>query len=97
MAPDDRANRNPSSGMKWPVALVLILVAVLVWQVVLRDGSPLHDSQAEPRAVTARGDLAEDEQAAIELFKQASKSAVHITTLAVQRDPFSLRVQEIPI
>ncbi len=37
---------------------------------------------AEPRPVMARGDLAADEAATIELFKQASPSVVYITTLA---------------
>ena len=38
-----------------------------------------------PLAVTARGDLAADERNNIEVFKRASPSVVHITTLAAAR------------
>ena len=38
----------------------------------------------EPRPVTARGDLAEDEKATIEVFRRVSPSVVYITTLTRQ-------------
>ena len=53
-------------------------------------------TDAAPRAVTPRGPLAADELAQIELFRKASPSVVHITTLAAQRDFFSLNVQQVP-
>jgi S1-C subfamily serine protease len=53
-------------------------------------------TEATPRAVTPRGPLAADEQAQIELFKRVSPSVVHITTLAAQRDLFSMNVQQVP-
>jgi S1-C subfamily serine protease len=46
--------------------------------------------------VIARGDLAEDEKSTIELFKQASPSVVYVTSIAVQRQRFSLRPLAIP-
>ena len=46
--------------------------------------------------MVARGDLAADERARIELFRQASPSVVFITTTALSRDWFSMNVQEIP-
>lgn len=52
--------------------------------------------EAAPRPVVARGDLAEDERATIELFREASPSVVFITTTQLSRDWFSLNVQEIP-
>ena len=51
---------------------------------------------AQPRAVAPRGALMADEQATIELFRRVSPSVVHITTLAAQRDLFSLNVQQVP-
>ncbi len=57
---------------------------------------PLFDPDAAPRAVLARGDLAADEKATIDLFKQSSPAAVFITSLAVQRDRFSLDIHQIP-
>ena len=56
----------------------------------------LYYKGAEPRAVTARGDLAEDEKGTIALFKAVSPSVVYITTTAVRRDLFSLRALEVP-
>ncbi len=54
------------------------------------------DLQAEPRTVTARGNLAEDEQSTIELFQQASPSVVYITTLSRRINPWTRNVSEIP-
>ncbi len=80
--------------------LVLILVAMLGavagkywWQ---GSVGRLRDPNATSRQVVARGNLAEDEQATIELFKQASPAVVHITSLALHRDAFSLDITEIP-
>jgi S1-C subfamily serine protease len=53
-------------------------------------------TDAQPRAVTPRGALAADELANIELFKKTSPSVVHITTLAIQRDMFSMNAQQVP-
>ncbi|MBK9364109.1 MAG: trypsin-like peptidase domain-containing protein [Rubrivivax sp.] len=51
---------------------------------------------AVPRAVSPRGPLAADELANIEIFRKASPSVVHITSLGAQRDLFSLNVQQVP-
>ncbi len=51
---------------------------------------------AAPRAVAPRGPLGADEQANIELFRRVSPSVVHITTLATQRDMFSMNVMQVP-
>jgi S1-C subfamily serine protease len=59
-------------------------------------GGAQSRSDAAPRAITPRGALAADEQANIELFKRSSPSVVHITTLATQRDMFSMNVQQVP-
>jgi S1-C subfamily serine protease len=44
----------------------------------------------------ARGDLAADEKATIELFERTSPSVVYVTNLALRRDFFGLNVFEIP-
>lgn len=72
------------------VALVLS-VAVQFWLSAATQGPP-----AAPRAPTPRGDLDPDEKATIALFRQASPSVVHITTLTVARDFFTLNLLEIP-
>ena len=53
-------------------------------------------TDAVPRAVSPRGPLPADEQAHVDLFKRASPSVVHITSLGVQRDLFSQNVQQVP-
>jgi S1-C subfamily serine protease len=51
---------------------------------------------ATPRAVAPRGPLAADEVAHIDVFKKTSPSVVHITSIGVQRDIFSMNVQQVP-
>ena len=92
--PADRRPRRPS----WLVPLVL--AAALALLVLVRLGAGLgrgggEGIPAEPRPVTARGDLAADEQATIELFRRASPSVVFITTLARQPIGF-FEIQEVP-
>jgi S1-C subfamily serine protease len=53
-------------------------------------------TEVAPRPVTPRGPLAADELANVDLFKKASPSVVHITSLAAQRDMFSMNVQQVP-
>lgn len=53
-------------------------------------------NEASPRPVSPRGPLLAEEQAQIDVFRRTSPSVVHITTLEVQRDFFSLNVQQVP-
>jgi S1-C subfamily serine protease len=50
----------------------------------------------QPRPVAPRGPLEAAEQNNIRVFKRVSPSVVHITTLAYQRDFFSMNVAEVP-
>ena len=75
------------------VALVLLafgLVGYLLFRAFGDRGTPA----AAPRAVTARGELAAEEQATIELFKQSAPSVVFITTVGRGYD-WSMRPVEI--
>jgi S1-C subfamily serine protease len=72
-------------------ALIVILLALLL----LRDAvSP--PPAPEPRVVVARGDLAADEQATIELFETAQPSVVFITTAVERINPFTRNVFAVP-
>ncbi len=53
-------------------------------------------TDAVPRVVAPRGPLAADELANIDLFRRTSPSVVHITSLGVQREMFSMIVQLVP-
>ncbi len=63
------------------------------WQ---QDAGPALDPTATSRTITPAGDLADDEQATIELFRQCSTSVVYITAVAVRRDRFNVNPIEIP-
>jgi S1-C subfamily serine protease len=74
----------------------LTLVIGLAWMIGNHLRVNLFTPEVEPRAVTPRGELAADERATIELFRQTSPSVVYITTLSQRRDIFSLNLFEIP-
>ncbi|MBP7678240.1 MAG: trypsin-like peptidase domain-containing protein [Thermoanaerobaculia bacterium] len=74
--------------------LVSLLLVALVAAPSCRRLRPAA-SEAEPRPVAARGDLAADERATIDLFRQSSPSVVFITTLSRRRTGL-FRIAEIP-
>ncbi|HWP58775.1 MAG TPA: trypsin-like peptidase domain-containing protein [Candidatus Acidoferrales bacterium] len=78
----------------WPVLVLLLLAAVggKWWSQAASTSGPAPT----PRPVTPRGELDADEKATIALFRQASPSVVHITTIAVRRDLFTLNLLQIP-
>lgn len=69
------------------VLLVLVAAATGYW---LRP--MLISPEAEPRTVTPRGNLAEDEQTAIAIFEAVSPSVVFISTTAEIVDPWTRMV-----
>jgi S1-C subfamily serine protease len=81
-----------------PFALLFLLVALAAWigWRWMESRRQVHDAGAAPRLVEARGDLAADEKAQIELFRNASPAVVHITTRQVAVDRFLLRAMEVP-
>lgn len=88
--------RTGTTVPSWLVAFLLVAVAILM----LRNSGMLpglspHGS-GQPRTVTPRGELAQDEQSTIEIFQKASPSVVYITSLARRRDRLSMNVLEIP-
>jgi len=80
----------------WLTLLLLILVLLFVFKEARTWLSDLYYQGAQPRAVTARGDLAEDEKGTIALFKSVSPSVVYITTMTVRHELFSSRALEVP-
>lgn len=96
---------GPNSG-KMPVrpyrsvSLNLVLVLLVVLTIAFWQRWPWQSSgvqqEVAPRAVTPRSDLAEEEKSTIAVFRQASPSVAHITTMAVREHPFSLDVLQIP-
>jgi hypothetical protein len=91
----DSDHQSPRRSTFWLFLALLALLAASLWRF-WPQGAVGVDADAESRAVTPRGNLAEEEKTTIAVFRQASPSVVHITTLAERRDFFSLDVQQIP-
>jgi S1-C subfamily serine protease len=94
----DHDDRVPARGRRplpfTAVSLLVLLVSALLWFPSCRRLRPAAPAP-EPRPVTARGDLAADEKATIELFREASPSVVFITSLSRSRGDL-FEVAEIP-
>ncbi|WP_428262538.1 S1C family serine protease [Haliangium sp.] len=107
-APVAPSVRDQSTTVVWLAILLLLVAGALIWTLLRQSTvatgatAPVTEPPAEPpaepapRQITARGDLASDESATIELFRQASPAVVHITNLQARRDRISLNVTEIP-
>ncbi|MBU4176436.1 MAG: S1C family serine protease [Desulfurivibrionaceae bacterium] len=76
--------------------LLLLLLILLGWLIFFVYQRPVPIPEATPIPVTARGDLAADEQSTIALFRSASPAVVYITNIEVRRNIFSLNIHEIP-
>lgn len=110
-APPLPVHRDSTSTVRLLAILLIVVAGVLIWTllrqqvappVALQNGAGAPPPPAEvaplsePRAITARGDLAADEAANIELFRSVAPSVVHITNLKERRDRLSMNVTETP-
>lgn len=75
----------------WTLVLVLVLWQFLPW---IERG--LIGLTAEPRPIAARGELAADEQATIEIFELASPTVVFISTRQRVLNPWTRNVLSVP-
>jgi S1-C subfamily serine protease len=83
----------------WLTLAGAILIVLWRWQpAVDGDGPPARPAaiEAAPRTVAARGDLAADEQATIELFERSRSSVVYISTQQQVRDFWTRNVFSVP-
>jgi len=78
-----------------PLAII-VLACLAVWVLFVPIKRYVTSFNAEPRAVTARGDLASDELNTIDIFRANSPAVVYVTSIAVRRGLFSLNAVEIP-
>ncbi len=96
-APGDPSQRPPAPVARWRYWVVLTCCLFgLGWLLGRHAQGQLRNPHAAPRTITPRGTLNAEERATIALFRQASPSVVYITTLARQRDFFSLNMAEMP-
>ncbi len=84
------------SSRKYNSFIILFIILVGFWLLFSGKERRIHNPDATPRPVTARGDLASDERNIIDLFRVASPSVVYITSIELRRNLFSLNVYEIP-
>ena len=78
------------------IVVIAAIVVSVVWQSVPLIQSRLLGLGAEPRVVMARGALADDEKATIDLFEARRDSVVYISTAGRVVDPWTRNVQEMP-
>jgi S1-C subfamily serine protease len=93
---DPYPQRGPARTSIWPFVLLLVLAGALIWRFWPRDPDSGLNPDATPRAITARGDLADEEKATISLYRQTAPSVVHVTRLDRRRDPYSFNILQIP-
>jgi len=82
--------------MKGSPLAFIVLIGLGIWIILNPLENYFQRIDSEPRAVTARGDLAQDELNTIDIFRENSKSVVYITSIALRRGVFSLNAVEIP-
>ncbi len=86
-----RPQRNSVAAIIWPLILLGIIALIIVWRFWPHHSADLNP-QAHQRPVTPAGSLAEAEKTAIDLYKNAAPSVVHVTSLDVVR----VNRQQIP-
>ena len=94
-------NHEPyrESGMTKILAVLLLIVAgALVFTVIQQRRTPVQSVSIEPRPIAQRPDdkLGADEKATIEVFREFSRSVVHITSLEKHTNRFNMNVTDIP-
>jgi S1-C subfamily serine protease len=90
-------NRKPDrflNRMRW--VFLLFAIILMLWQFLPWIEHRVVALTTEPRAVTARGDLAADERATIEIFDRASPSVVFISTRQRVVNPWTRNIASVP-
>ena len=88
--------RSDSFFLRLAAITAAALLLITIWQSLPLIEAELLGRNAEPRAITARGDLAADEETTIALFEAAKESVVFITTEQRVRDPWTRNAYDVP-
>ena len=87
--------RHPLAALLGPLVLLVLAAALVAWWFWPVGGAVLNPN-AKPRPVVERGPLDAEEQATIELYKEAKPSVVHVTRFAARRNAWNLNIEKIP-
>ena len=79
----------------YALAFLVLVIGILFYFVPYVENWLIR-LNAEPRVVTARGDLAGEERTNIEIFRNSKPSVIYITTLSRVRDPWTRNILSIP-
>lgn len=82
--------------MKASPLTLLVVAGLLLWFIFDPLDRLFTPQQIDPRAITARGELANDEINTIDIFRSNSPSVVYVTSIALRRSIFSFNAVEIP-
>ncbi|HWG46327.1 MAG TPA: trypsin-like peptidase domain-containing protein [Gemmataceae bacterium] len=96
--------RSPRPPFPWLTSLLtflvvggLCLLGAFLWgEYRAHQEAQNHNIFGVPREITPRGELSEIEKANISIYKQTKPSVLHITSLTVKRDEWTLNAQEVP-
>lgn len=86
----------PLRALKLIGLLVLAVILVGTWRYLPLLEGVFGGGQSQPRTVTPRGDLAQDEKATVELFEKSKDSVVYISTLQKVMDVWTRNVFSVP-
>lgn len=97
MHPVPHNTRAPSGFfVRWLFITACIAALMVLWHALPTLEAWVAPREAAPRTVAARGDLAADEQATIELFEKARDSVVYIATAQAVRDFWTRNIFMVP-
>jgi Trypsin-like serine proteases, typically periplasmic, contain C-terminal PDZ domain len=98
MYPHDPYRAQPAASFfsRWLFIAASLAALMVLWLFLPAFESWFAPNEGTPRTVTARGDLAADEKATIELFEKSRDSVVFISTAQMVRDPWTRNVFTVP-
>ena len=90
------AVRQPSSLRRLPLLLGILIGLLAGWLLTAKIRGHFDRRSASPRAVTPRGNLADEEKTTIDIFEEAAPSVVYITSVTSRREVVGFRLYEVP-
>jgi S1-C subfamily serine protease len=89
-----KPNRNPST--RYPLWSATAALLLGLWNIGPGLQTALAAQDVQPRPISARGELSQEEKTTVELFERAKNSVVYISTLQRVMDPWTRNVFSIP-